>query len=668
MKSSPFPRAAIIGGLLALLPCLSPAQPPLRSHPDNPRILEFRGKPTLLMTYAEHYSSVINSNFDYIPYLDQLRRDGMNLTRVFLLGYRGAGDGTASPLVASPASFVQPWPRSSAAGAALDGQGKWDLNQWNETYFSRLKAFTRAAADRGIVVEMTFFCTFYNEDQWRASPFHPSNNIQAWGPASRYDSMRPANANLFGAQERAVRRIVRELNAFDNIYFEIQNEPFWNEPGAGDAQEIDFHHRMLSAIRSEESALPNRHLVAHNFPQHAGSMSAGFDIINEHYPVPIVFHSGSTPVAGAENLLQHHYQRSRILALDETDTREPAQTRLEAWMFIHGGGGIYNGLDVPNFVYTERNPAGNSALGNAFRKAVRDAANHAAGLDLVNLRRDFSWIRGGTPNGARVQAMAVPGQQYVAYFYHGGSGRAGELSYHPIDSSNHNITLTAALPAGQWRVIWTRPNDLAVLREDTFSHGGGDRTLPLVTYQADVALRIDRTAGTPGDPPEDPPADPPEDPPPADHGVALVNGSFEAGYQGWFAQGNQALTSGGGLASDGVRSVAFNNGNTTPNGVLAQSFATVAGASYRVSFDAGTLSYRQSAQRLGVELAGSSLLASKDITLPTSGGGKVEWSAQTISFTADSETTTLIFRDRSDPGASASVDLLLDRVAVTPEN
>jgi hypothetical protein len=51
--------------------------------------------------------------------------------------------------------------------------------------------------------------------------------------------------------------------------------------------------------------------------------------------------------------------------------------------------------------------------------------------------------------------------------------------------------------------VWTRPADLAVLRTEDFTHAGGTRTLAPVTYQQDVALRIDRT-GAAGMPPSTP--------------------------------------------------------------------------------------------------------------------------------------------------------------------
>ena len=493
MTAPTLARIAAILGILSGVPAnILTAAVPLRAHPQNPHILEFRGNPTLLRTYGPHYGWVFDSSLNYIPHLNVFQRDGMNLTRIWCMGYPAD----------KPGDFIQPWPRSTTGGNALDGLGKWDFSSWNQAYFDRIKTFAQEASDRGIVVEFTVFSTFYDDTEWRKSPFHPSNNVQGYGSSSnRYECMRPTDGNLLAAQKAALRKIVRELNGFDNVYYEIQNEPFWNEPNKKDAEEVDFHNQMLAAIRAEESGLPNRHLVAHNFPQQVSALSSDFDVINEHYPAAV---PGST-IAGAEALLQNQYSRGKILSLDETDTVTEPHTRLEAWMFFIGGGGIYDGLDPEGAIYTPSNPAGDNSTGNAIRRALRNANNYMNQLDLIALRRDLAWVTGGVPSGATLQASSSPGKQYVAYLHHGkGAVASFQLRYDPIDSSNHNVSLRVALDAGIWRAVWTRPSDMVVLGTQEFTHTGGNITLQQVTYQADVALSIERADAPPSVPPSKP--------------------------------------------------------------------------------------------------------------------------------------------------------------------
>jgi Protein of unknown function (DUF642) len=144
----------------------------------------------------------------------------------------------------------------------------------------------------------------------------------------------------------------------------------------------------------------------------------------------------------------------------------------------------------------------------------------------------------------------------------------------------------------------------------------------------------------------------------------LENPGFEGEFAGWAVSGNIALRSSAPYpAAEGTRLAVFNAGNTPPNGVLSQSFATVPGRVYGVSFALGTLAYNNYSQKLGVEVRGTGLLASK--SFPLSGAnGSVRWVTRGFQFTADSDRATLWFRDRST--TTRSIDLLLDAVMVVP--
>ena len=60
--------------LLLLASALAAApERPLALHPENPHYFLFRGKPAVLITSGEHYGAVLNLDFDYRPYLDELQ-------------------------------------------------------------------------------------------------------------------------------------------------------------------------------------------------------------------------------------------------------------------------------------------------------------------------------------------------------------------------------------------------------------------------------------------------------------------------------------------------------------------------------------------------------------------------------------------------------------------
>src|ERR1041384_2548892 len=136
---------------------------PLSVHPENPHYFLFRGKPTTIITSGEHYGAVLNLDFDYIKYLNTLKRDGLNGTRTWSGAYCEPSEAfsiASNTLAPLSGRFVCPWARSGEPGYS-NGGNKFDLNQWDPAYFKRLKDFVAQAGKRGIVVELNLFCPFY---------------------------------------------------------------------------------------------------------------------------------------------------------------------------------------------------------------------------------------------------------------------------------------------------------------------------------------------------------------------------------------------------------------------------------------------------------------------------------------------------------------------------
>src|SRR5438552_4854350 len=112
---------------------------------------------------------------------------------------------------------------------------------------------------------------------------------------------------------------------------------------------------------------------------------------------------------------------------------------------------------------------------------------------------------------------------------------------------------------------------------------------------------------------------------------------------------------------NGVQHIGFNGGNTPPGGSIAQSFSTLVGQSYKVGFYVGRIGSGSGTMSMHAEVKSSTgeLLGSLTGTAPNSPG---YGEAQTFTFTAVTETSTLTFDDAST--ATASVDMLLDNVSV----
>ncbi|TFH22444.1 MAG: hypothetical protein E4H10_13775, partial [Bacteroidia bacterium] len=153
----------LAASLLLAVSCKSPVKetqevsplassPTLRLCSDNPRYLEYKGEPLILITSAEHYGAVLNLDFDYQLYLETLGAEGFNYTRIFTGTYIepvdnifGIQKNTLAPI---PGRYMAPW---------ITENGLYDLDRYNPDYFVRLKDFIQEAEKQGIVVEVTLF-------------------------------------------------------------------------------------------------------------------------------------------------------------------------------------------------------------------------------------------------------------------------------------------------------------------------------------------------------------------------------------------------------------------------------------------------------------------------------------------------------------------------------
>ena len=217
----------LLAGALTTLGVMAWSEP-VRLHPRNPHYFEFRGKALAVVSSGEHYGSVLNPDFDCQRYLTALAAQGMNYTRLFAGSYLEVPSKSfgivRNNLAPEPGRYLAPWARSSTPGYA-GGGNKFDLDRWDEQFFERLRAFVSTASRLGIIVEVTLFSSHYNPPQWELSALNPANNVNAttaidWTKLHTLD-----NGNILGHQERYVRKLVRELNGFDNVTYELQNEP-----------------------------------------------------------------------------------------------------------------------------------------------------------------------------------------------------------------------------------------------------------------------------------------------------------------------------------------------------------------------------------------------------------------------------------------------------------
>ena len=486
--------AAILVGNVMLAPKASTpneVQVPICLHPKNPHYFLFRGKAIALIGSGEHYGAVMNLGVDYERYLTTIAADGLNYTRLFGGSYvevPGKSFGILrNDLAPEPGKFLAPWARSETPGYA-GGGNKFDLSKWDAAYFVRYRDFLAAAAKRGIVVEISLFSSQYGELQWNVSPFNPANNVNAQDAIDWKNLETLENGNILAFQEAYTRKLVREAAGFDNVIFEIQNEPwsdrgslagvinsYLREPGRdmfpnsvdlADKLSLAWQARVVDWIANEESSLPHSHLIAEDYANFRGSVRnilPVVSVVNFHYAYP--------------EAVTWNYNVGKAISYDETGFlgRDDDAYRREAWNFMMAGGSVFDQLDYSfspgheDGMDAEANgPGGGSA---ALRRQLRVLSEFLRGFSLVDLRPDARVVKHAS--GVVAHAMSNPGREYGVYLDGSGSSE-----------------VTLELPAGEYSCEWVNVETGAISGRENFRHKGGVKSLLSPEFRNGIALRI----------------------------------------------------------------------------------------------------------------------------------------------------------------------------------
>lgn len=413
-----------IPAALALAPTPARADEPIKLLDENPRYFEFRGRPTLLITSGEHYGAVLNLDFDYRAYLDELHRHGLNNTRTFAGTYRedpGSFNIRDNTLAPKPGRFASPWLQVQQPGEPE----KFDLDRYDDAYFARLKDFLTLAAERGVVVEYNLFCVLYDDGLWAINPMNAANNVNGVGRCPRGEVLTLRHDDLTARQLAFVKKAVTELNDFDNLYYEICNEPYF---GAS----LEWQARIAAAIVETEQTLPKKHLISQNFANDKGKIERpdpNVSFYNFHYAVP--------------EAVTTNAHLNRPIGDNETGFKgnDDRVYRTQAWEFLLAGGALYNNLD---YSFTPAHPDGSAEVkeptpgggGLALRKQLAILAELLRTLEVWSMKPAPEILHAQESKlaeGARASILARPGV-YAIYIDRGPKAalalRLPPASYH----------------------------------------------------------------------------------------------------------------------------------------------------------------------------------------------------------------------------------------------
>ncbi|HZF00108.1 MAG TPA: PA14 domain-containing protein [Planctomycetota bacterium] len=280
----------ILGGTPALLrgaaPAAAGAGGPLVVLSSNPRYFSDGSGKAVYLTGSHVWQNLQDRGtvspppaFDYGAYLDFLQSRNHNFIRLWNWEQARWAPWTTGDEFATPLPFSRTGP-----GNALDGGPKFNLDQFNQGYFDRLRSRVIAARDRGIYVSIMLFEGWSIDNvgkgsgnPWPGHPFNGSNNVNGVdadlnGNGQGEESHTLANATVTSKQDAYVRKVVDTVNDLDNVLYEVANESGASVPGS-----TDWQYHLINLLHTYEAGKPKRHPVGMTFQYPNGNNSALFN-------------------------------------------------------------------------------------------------------------------------------------------------------------------------------------------------------------------------------------------------------------------------------------------------------------------------------------------------------------------------------------------------------
>ena len=271
MKGYRTPRSLQLSILLVLLlihSALGAAQGgmqgPLTVHSTNTRYFADGSGKAVYLTGTHTWNNLqhngVYPGVDFRDYLDLLEAHHHNFIRLWTWEQGGWDPWAAEHVAVGPVPYARPGP-----GNALDGKPRYDITQFNEAYFKRLRSHVAAAQTRGIYVSIMLFqgWSVAKKGQvgnpWQGHPFNKANNINGIngdlngdGQGSEIHTLQ-APAEITELQQAYVRRVIDTVNDFNNVLYEIGNEMHVGS--------VQWQYRMIEFIRAYERGKPKQHPI-----------------------------------------------------------------------------------------------------------------------------------------------------------------------------------------------------------------------------------------------------------------------------------------------------------------------------------------------------------------------------------------------------------------------
>jgi len=205
--------------------------------------------------------------YDWASFLDYAQLKGHNFIRVWTWSTtKNKYDDNSNWVYTYP----QPWKRTGP-GDSADGLGlKFDLNTFDDEYFRRVVHIVELAKTRGIYISLMLFDGWASfRTKYHYTPFTSGNNIQGVGVVDadgdgkqeELQTLDPGHTGIgvgqskviVDAEDAYVRHLIDITNSYDNVIYEIANEPA--------PTSMAWANHFVDLIHTYQQTKPFRHAI-----------------------------------------------------------------------------------------------------------------------------------------------------------------------------------------------------------------------------------------------------------------------------------------------------------------------------------------------------------------------------------------------------------------------
>jgi hypothetical protein len=303
---------------------------------------------------------------------------------------------------------------------------------------------------------------------------------------------------------------VQETGRYDNIYYEVCNEPGGGFPGEPTLAEVDaWQDAIANVLREEMKNLNCPHLLAGQNafsykPEFSQAFDASYsgtmlDIVNVH-PLPNLILKGRKYELG--NFMSNELHLAEFRDFFLMASKEPKLSisdednaaslylddtgwtidRKRAWMAVMCAA-HYNFIDFSIQAHVE---AGTEESKRKIRSWMKNLSGFIHDFDFIHASPAQDWIL-SAPEHVVSAGLAIRGKDYVAYLADRREVTESSAG-NPISG-----TISIQLPEGDYRIHFYSPVSGEYSQPQT-AKGGGTIKLVLTTFEHDLVLRAVRAS------------------------------------------------------------------------------------------------------------------------------------------------------------------------------